>query len=81
MILISIDLTSRHYGHYGYDTEPSCSFGCKDTPLAKESVAPSWQISAGWIPESMDRWSVGVGRRHPVTMRKASCKTLSMRRV
>ena len=27
------------------------------------------------------RWSVGVGRRHPVTMRKASFKTLLMRRV
>ena len=30
---------------------------------------------------STGRWSVGVGRRHPVTMRKASFKTLSMRRV
>ena len=25
-----------------------------------------------WMPESIGRWSVGVGRRHPVTMRKAS---------
>ena len=30
---------------------------------------------------SLDRWSVEVGRRHPVTMRKAPYKTLSMRRV
>ena len=36
---------------------------------------------AGWVPESIGRWSVGMGRRHPVTMRKASFKTLSMRRV
>ena len=25
-------------------------------------------------PESIDRWSVGVGRRHPVTISKASFK-------
>ena len=36
---------------------------------------------AGWMPESTGRWSVGVGRRHPVTMHKASFKTLSMRRL
>ena len=30
---------------------------------------------------STGRWSVGVGCRHPVTMRKALFKTLSMRRV
>ena len=35
---------------------------------------------AGWMPERIDRWSVGVGRRYLVTMRKASFKTLSMRR-
>ena len=28
------------------------------------------------MPESMDKWSVGVGRRHPVTMCKASFRTL-----
>ena len=33
------------------------------------------------MPERIGRWSVGVGRRHPVTMRKASFKTLSIRRV
>ena len=42
---------------------------------------PIRRNSAGWMPESTGRWSVGVGRRHPVTMRKASFKTLSMRRV
>ena len=31
---------------------------------AKESVALSRRNSAGWIPESMDKWSVGVGRKH-----------------
>ena len=49
--------------------------------LAKESVAPKRRSSAGWMPEKVGRWSVGVGRRHLVTMRKASFKTLSMRRV
>ena len=44
--------------------------GFKDSWLIKES--------AGWIPDSMGTWSVGVGRRHPVamTMRKVSFKIL-----
>ena len=51
----------------------------RDPRWAKESVTPSQQSSAGWMPESMGRWFVGVGCRHPVTMHKASFKTLSMR--
>ena len=48
--------------------------------LAKESVAPSSRSSAGWMPESMGKWSIGVKRRLSATMRKASYRTLSMRR-
>ena len=55
--------------------------GSKKLRLAKESVAPWQRSSAGWMPERTGRLSVGVGRRHPVTMRKASLRTLSMRRV
>ena len=55
--------------------------GSRYSRWAKESVAPSRRSSAGWMSESTDKWSVGVGRRHLVTMRKASFKTLSMRRV
>ena len=55
--------------------------GSKELRLAKESVASRWRSSAGWMPERTGRLSVGVGRRHPVTMRKASLKALSMRRV
>ena len=55
--------------------------GSRDLRWAKESVAPIRRSSAGCMPESIRRWSVGVRRRHPVTMRKASLKTLSMRRV
>ena len=55
--------------------------GSKELRLAKESVAPWRRSSAGWMPERTERLSVGVGRRHPVTMRKASLKMLSMRRV
>ena len=36
---------------------------------------------AGWMPEQNGRLSVGVGRRHPAAMRKASLRALSMRRV
>ena len=55
--------------------------GSRDPRWPKESVAPIRRSSAGWMPESTGKWSVGVGRRHPVTMLKASFKTLSMRRV
>ena len=55
--------------------------GSKELRLAKESVAPWRRSSAGWMPERIERFSVGMGRRHPVTMRKASLRTLSMRRV
>ena len=55
--------------------------GSKELRLAKESVTPWWRRSADWMPEKTGRLSVGVGRRHPVTMRKASLRTLSMRRV
>ena len=47
--------------------------------LAKESVASSRRNSAGWMPESIGRLSIGVGRRHPVTMRKASYRTPSIK--
>ena len=49
--------------------------------IAKESVASWRQSSAGWMPERTGRLSVEVGRRHPVTVRKASLRTLSMKRV
>ena len=49
--------------------------------LAKESVAACQRSSAGWMPESISRLSIGVGRRHPVTMRKASYRTPSITRV
>ena len=47
----------------------------------KDHTRYNRQSSAGWMPESIDRWSVGMERRHQVTMRKASFKTLSIRRV
>ena len=52
--------------------------GFKELQLAKWSVAPWRRSSVGWMPEETGRLSVGVGRRHPVTMRKASLRTLSM---
>ena len=55
--------------------------GCRDPRWAKESIASIRRSSTGWMAESIGRWSVGVGRRHPVTMRKALFKTVSMRRV
>jgi len=48
---------------------------------ARNSVAPLRRNSAGWMPARMGRLSAGVGRRHPVTIRKASLMAGSMRRV
>ena len=47
---------------------------------ARESVAPLRWSSTGWMPATI-RLSTGVGRRHPVTIRKASLMARSMRRV
>ena len=38
----------------------------------RDSMAPLRRSSAGWMPARMGRLSAGVGRRHPVTIRKAS---------
>ena len=48
---------------------------------AGDSVAPLWRSSAGWMPVRTGRLSAGVGRRHPVTIRKAWLMTGLMRRV
>ena len=48
---------------------------------ARDSVAPLRGSSAGWMPGRMGRLSSGVGRRHLVTIRKASLMAGSMRRV
>ena len=38
----------------------------------RDSVAPLRRSSACWMPARIGRLSAGVGRRHPVTIRKAS---------
>ena len=45
-----------------------------------ECLLKSAKISC-WVPESTAKWSVGMGRRHPVSMRKTSFKALPIRRV
>ena len=39
---------------------------------ARDSVVPLRQSSEGWMPARIGWLSAGVGRRHPVTIRKAS---------
>ena len=46
-----------------------------------DSVAPLQRSSAGWMFAKVGRLSAGVGRRYPVTIRKASLMVGSMRRV
>jgi len=49
---------------------------------ARDNVVPLRQSSAaGCMPARIGRLSVGAGRRHPVTIRKASLMAGSMRRV
>jgi len=48
---------------------------------ARDSVAPLRWSSAGWMPARVGRLSAGVGRRHPVTIRKASLMVRLIRRV
>jgi len=40
--------------------------------LARDSVAPLRRSSAGWMPARIRRLFAGIGRRHPVTIHKAS---------
>ena len=44
---------------------------------ARASVAPSRLTSAGAIPARTGSWLVGVARRHPETVRKASFRAVS----
>ena len=48
-------------------------------PRARDSVAPTRRSSAGWMPVRVGRLSAGVGRMHPITIRKASLTAGSMR--
>jgi len=50
-------------------------------PRARDSVAPLQRNSAGWMPARIGRLSAGVGRRHPVRVRKALLMSGSIRRV
>ena len=49
--------------------------------LAKTSVTTSCQSSDGWMLEKTVKWSDGKGRRHSVTTRKASFKTLNINQI
>jgi len=48
---------------------------------ARDSVAPLERISAGCMPARIGSLSTDVGRRHPVTIRKASLMVGSISRV
>ena len=48
---------------------------------ARGSAAPLQRSPVDWMPARIGKLSVGVGHRHPVTNRKASLMTRSMRRV
>jgi len=47
----------------------------------RDSLAPLQRSWAGWMPARIGRLSTGVGRRHLVTIRKASLMAGSIRRV
>jgi len=47
---------------------------------ARDSVTPLRRSSEGWMPARVGRLSAGVGRRHPVTIRKALLMARSIMR-
>ena len=48
----------------------------------KDIVAPlRWSAGWGWVTEKIGRMSAGIGHKYPVTIRKTSLITGSMRRV
>jgi len=47
----------------------------------RDSESPQQRSSAGWMPARIGRLSAGVGRRHPVTIRKVSLMVGSIGRV
>jgi len=48
---------------------------------ARDRVASLRRSSVCWMPARIGRLTGGIGRKHPVTGRKASFMTISMRRV
>ena len=62
--------------HPGPTLEPPLSMARR----ARDSVAPLRRSSTGWMPARIGR-SAGVGRRHPVTICKASLMAGSIRQV
>jgi len=68
---VCLDLRSRAFA---FDGRVSAEWSRCPGSMAgrtRGSVAPLRRSSAGWMPERIGRLSAGVGRRHPVTIRKA----------
>ena len=61
--------------------EKVAEHGFRVPPLAKTNVSTSCQSSDDWMIETIVKWFVGEGRRHPVITRKASFKTLNINQV
>ena len=49
--------------------------------LDQRECRPQAAKLASWMPEKVVRWSVQEGRKHAATVRKASFRTLLMKRV
>ena len=54
---------------------------CPGSMARRAREAPMQRSSAGWMPARIGSLSTDVGRRHPVTIHKASLMVGSMRRV
>ena len=75
------DLRRRAFPLGGLASAEWSKCPCAMAWRARDSVAPLRWSPAGLLPASMWRLSAGVGRRHPVTIRKASLMAGSIWRV
>ena len=76
-----LDLRRRAFATGGQVSAEQSRCPGSMTRRTRDSVAPLRRSSAGWMAVKMRRLSAGVGRRHPVTIRKTSLMAGSMRRV
>ena len=76
-----LDLRRRASAHDGQVSADWSRCPSSMARRVRDSVAPLRRSSTSWMSARIGRLSAGVGRRHPVTIRKASLMAGLMRRL